>query len=137
MRFEVGFFGHANIRSLHPRTIEITRDSDLTPGGDCVVGVGADRACSDIPAEMGDRLRDPHARVEIAIRVGKMIFELAGRGDPAISLTHTRDIVMRQSGFVCPRTLAVGCDAASDSVPREMVSALRDPDARGTLSIRV
>ena len=33
--------------------------------------------------------------------------------------------------------LAVECDAASDSVPREMVRALREPGARARLSIEV
>ena len=40
MHFEIPFFGHPNIRSLHGRTIEITREPHLTLQGDCIVGVG-------------------------------------------------------------------------------------------------
>jgi len=45
--------------------------------------------------------------------------------------------VIRKSGFVCPRTAAVGADAASDSLPRDIVRRLQDPDAVGSLTIEV
>ena len=137
MRFEIGFSGHANIRSLHPSTIEITRDAELTLAGDCVVGVRSKYACADVPDSLKSRLRDSATRVRIGIHVDGMLFEADARGDPAISLTHERDIVIRRSAFVCPRTLAVGCDAASDAIPREMIHSLRDARTRGTLSITV
>ncbi len=137
MNFEVAFSGHKNIRSLHTGTIEITRDSDLTPSGDCVIGVNADHACSDIPHAIKARLQDASTRVTLKITVEDMAFELHGRGDPAISLGHERDIVIRRSMFVCPRTLAVGADAAADAISRRMVRALRNPDSGGTLLITV
>ncbi|MGI0066726.1 MAG: DUF371 domain-containing protein, partial [Nitrosotalea sp.] len=40
MRFEISFHGHENVRSLHPKSIEITTDPNLTVNGDCIVGVG-------------------------------------------------------------------------------------------------
>ncbi|MGA7043503.1 MAG: DUF371 domain-containing protein, partial [Nitrososphaeraceae archaeon] len=45
---EVIFYGHANIRSVHPRTIEITKDPNLTLRGDCIVGISANKSCSDL-----------------------------------------------------------------------------------------
>ena len=53
---EVIFYGHANIRSVHPRTIEITKDPNLTLRGDCIVGIGANKSCSDLSQILG-RLR--------------------------------------------------------------------------------
>jgi len=47
------------------------------------------------------------------------------------------NIVIRRSDFVCPRTLAVVSDRASDSLPRGMVEALRDPKTAGSLVIEV
>ncbi|MDD9812905.1 MAG: DUF371 domain-containing protein [Thaumarchaeota archaeon] len=137
MRFEIGFFGHESVRALHERTIEVTRGGDLTPAGDCVIGVGASCACAGLPEALKARLRDAGAAVAVEITVGGMSFGLRGRGDPALALSDARDIVLRRSAYACPRTLAVECDAASDSVPREMVRALREPGARARLSIEV
>ena len=41
MKITVPFVGHRNILSLHEKTIEITKDSELTTNGDCIVGIGA------------------------------------------------------------------------------------------------
>lgn len=135
MDYEIGFSGHANIRSLHPRTIEITRETHLTPSGDCIIGVGAAAACADLPAGLAGLLRSADTAVTVTIRAGGCEYVVRGRGDPGLQLSHPGDIVIRRSGFVCPRTLAVGCDGASDSVPRGMVRALQEPGARGTFAI--
>jgi hypothetical protein len=38
---------------------------------------------------------------------------------------------------VCPRTLAVNCDKASDSIPRKLVQILQNPKTRGVFSIEI
>jgi len=48
--------GHPCVTALHPTTLEITRDTGLTPRGDCIVGVAADRAARDLPREVRDLL---------------------------------------------------------------------------------
>lgn len=135
MRFDVGFRGHPNILSTHKKTIEITRETALTPRGDCIVGVGAESACADLPDELKNRLRDPGRLVRIVIEVEGLRFEAEGAGHENLTLTHASDIVVRKSRFVCPRTLAVGFDKASDDVPHDMVRLLRDPGTRGVFSI--
>jgi hypothetical protein len=64
-------------------------------------------------------------------------FLLEGKGHEDLILTHKEDIVIRKSDFVCPRTLAVKCDKASDLIPREMVKLLQDPKTKGIFSIIV
>ena len=49
MKIEIPFNGHENILSLHKKTIEITKDSQLTVNGDCIIGVGSNLACIDLP----------------------------------------------------------------------------------------
>ena len=136
MEFEIGFSGHPNVRSNHQRTLEITRERRLTVQGDCIVGVGADHGCSDLPDDLKRLLRSDRA-VVITVGVGGEEFVISGRGHPDLPLAHGEDIVIRRSGFVCPRTLAILCDKGSDAMPRSMVSALQDPGARGTLRISV
>ncbi len=137
MKFEIEFSGHENIRSNHQKTIEITKESHLTPKGDCIIGINATSSCSDLPQELKDKLRVSDSKVTFSIHVGEYEFILEGKGHPDLILTHLEDIVIRKSEFICPRTLAINCDKASDLLPREMVSLLQDPKTKGTFTITV
>ena len=135
VRFEIHFSGHENIRSNHQKTIEITKESHLTPRGDCIVGVNASASCADLPPSFKEKLQNPDSKVLFLIKVGKHEFHVEGRGHENLVLTHMEDIVIRKSDFVCPRTLAVNCDKASDLIPREMISLLQNPNTKGTFTI--
>lgn len=137
MKFKIEFSGHENIRSTHQKTIEITKEPHLTPQGDCIIGVNATSSCADLPQELKNKLKVPSAKVSFSICVGKYEFVLEGQGSPDLILTHSDDIVIRKSDFICPRTLAVKCDKASSSIPREMISLLQDPLIKGTFTISV
>ena len=137
MRHEIEFSGHKNIRSNHQKTIEITKESHLSVRGDCIVGVNAGLSCADLPAEIKERLCSFDAKVTIIITVEDHEFVIHGSGHPDLTLSHTNDIVLRKSDFVCPRTLAIKCDKTSDLLPREMVTLLQNPESRGTFSILV
>lgn len=137
MKFEIEFSGHENIRSNHQKTIEITKESHLTPRGDCIVGVNAKSSCADLPEELKNKLKNPDSKVIFSIKTGNEEFVIEGRGHPDLILTHNEDIVIRKSDFICPRTLAVKCDKASDLLPRSMVLLLQDPKTIGIFTIVV
>jgi len=137
MKFEIQFSGHENIRSNHEKTIEITKESRLTPQGDCIIGVNATSSCSDLPLELKEKLKNPDSKIKFSIRVGDDEFLLEGKGHPELILSHTEDIVIRKSDFICPRTLAIRCDKASNLLPRDMVTLLQDPKTKGIFVISV
>ncbi|WP_048097196.1 DUF371 domain-containing protein [Candidatus Nitrosarchaeum limnium] len=137
MRFEIQFSGHENIRSNHQKTIEITKESHLTPSGDCIIGVNATTSCAELPLSLKKKLQNPNSKVTLSIKVGSYEFNVEGRGHENLSLTHLEDIVIRKSDFVCPRTLAVKCDKASDLIPREMILLLQNPKTKGIFTIIV
>ncbi len=137
MHFQIKFSGHKNIRSLHPKTIEITKESHLTPRGDCIVGVNATSGCKDLPGKLKKKLKDPNSNIDFSLNVNDYSFKFSGKGHEKLVLSHSDDIVIRKSNFVCPRTLAVGCDKASDSIPRKMIKLLQDPESKGVLTINV
>ena len=137
MSFEIEFSGHENIRSNHKKTIEITKESKLTVRGDCIVGVNAKYSCSDLPEDLKEKLQDPSSEIEFSIKVEDHEFVVKGKGHEDLILSHPEDIVIRKSDFVCPRTLAVKCDKASDLLPREMVTLLQNPNTKGTFTINV
>ena len=135
MHFEIQFYGHKNIRSLHQKTIEITTDSNLTLNGDCIIGVNADYACNDIPEKMKKLLRSSKTNILFTIKVKDFSFKVKGKGHDELILTHPHDIVIRKSSFVCPRTLATNCNKASDSIPRKIIKLLQNPDTKGIFTI--
>ena len=137
MKFEIEFTGHENIRSNHQRTLEITKESHLTPRGDCIIGVNAKSSCADLPEELKNKLKNPDSKINFSIKVGDEEFVMEGKGHPDLILSHTEDIVIRKSDFICPRTLAINCDKASDLLPRSMVKLLQDPKTIGTFTITV
>ena len=137
MHFEISFYGHENIRSLHQKTIEITTDQNLTLNGDCIIGVGASCGCNDIPKKMKKLLSSSKTNILFTIKVKDFSFKVKGKGHDELVLTHPHDIVIRKSSFVCPRTLATNCDKASDSIPRKMIKILQNPDTKGIFAIDI
>jgi len=137
VHFEIPFSGHENIRSLHKNTIEITKESALTPSGDCIIGINAKYGCSEIPSKIKEKLKDPNSRVIFSIIVNDYIFKIKGTGHRDLICSDPNDIVLRKSDYVCPRTLAVNCDKASDSIPRELIQILQNPKTNGIFSIEI
>ncbi len=137
LKDRIAFHGHPLVSALHPTTIEITTEDHLTKRGDCIVGVGAQRGCAGLdPAVRGGIARDS-AVVLLRLSVGGEAFEVKGRGDSRLGLTHPHDIVARKSDFVSDRTILLGADFAARDIPRSMVSRLRSPHTVGYLEVQV
>lgn len=137
MEEEITFQGHKNVLSLHSRTIEITRDPNLTKKGDCILGVSANKACNDLNSSIKDRLRTTGTIVKISIIVEPFEFELSGRGSNTLEISHGHDIVLRKSNYVDSRTLAVSCDKSAFDIPRNLVTLLTSAETKGMMKINV
>ena len=137
MEEEISFYGHLNITARHEMTIEVTKAVNLTPRGDCVIGINASKACYDLSDALKRRLRDENSIVRMSIIVDGKKCDFIAYGSPSLILTNRHDIVIRKSGFVCPRTLAIRCDKASNNVPKDIVRMLKDPARKGVLLITV
>jgi uncharacterized protein len=134
---EVVFYGHPNIRSTHNRTFEITKSSNLTPKGDCIIGVRADKACSDLNQTLKQLLKEDNSIVKIEILVGNKLFQIKGHSSNGLLLLNKHDIVVRKTSFICHRTMSVGCDKASSDIPRDTIQLLRNPETKGILRITI
>jgi hypothetical protein len=133
----VTFLGHRNVRCLHDKTIEITKDVSLSTKGDCIAGVSASKACNDFDNEFKAKLIDIGREVNLEIIAGGMTFRIQGFTDDRLTLSHSHDIVIRKSSYICPRTLCVLCDKASSDIPRDLVMKLQDPTTIAELKISV
>lgn len=58
------------------------------------------------------------------------------RGNQALSLDDSRDLVIRRSAFITQRTLAIMAEAAAKDIPRTMVERLKRRE-RGVMMIEV
>jgi hypothetical protein len=132
---EVAFYGHPNITSLHRKTIEITKDTNITPNGDCIIGVRANKACSDLDKRLQVLLKEDKSLIIIELIVENIVFRMTGYSNKKLSLHSKHDIVTRRSNFVCPRTLLVECDKASYDIPREIIQLLKNPKTKGLFII--
>jgi len=137
MKIEIPFRGHKNILSLHEKTLEITKEPDLTINGDCIVGINADLACRDLPEDFKKNVMSDDAKITFTIKAGKHSFSIHGNGSKKLTLKHPNDIVLRKSAFICTRTLAIKCDKASSDMPREMIHVLQNPKIIGKMIIEV
>jgi len=134
---EVTFYGHRNVNLRHVKSIEITKDGHLTPKGDCIMGIKANKGSADLSESIKHRLKSSSALVRIEVMVGNESFVVAGRGDQRLTMLHPHDMVIRKTNYVCPRTLSVLCNKASCDVPRTIVERLRDPETRGIFRITI
>ena len=137
MKIEIPFQGHKNILSLHQKTLEITKDDELTSNGDCIVGVSANISCVDLPEKMKKKIRNPKTKITFSIKAGDKKFIIQGNGSEKLSLKHTKDIVLRKSAFTCSRTIAINCDNASSDIPRDFVKILQNPKIQGSMTIEI
>ena len=112
----------------------ITKDEEVGPGGDCIIGVKADKSAAELDPGL-KRLVASGGPIVITLRVGKLVERVRAWGHPSLKLTHLSDIVVRKSRFTCSRTLAIRADKAAADLLKEFVAALKDPATRLELEI--
>lgn len=132
----VVFHGHHNVSATNRRTFEITREEDLTPRGDCIIGVRASKACSTLDPVVRRALSSGE-RAELTIEAGDFFLSMEAEGSSLLTLTDPISMVIRRSHFPSPRTLAVGADMAAADLPRGLAKLLQDPDSEGRLTVRI
>lgn len=111
-------WGHRNISAEHKTTIEFTKDEEVTPSGDCIVGVAADFDAV--------RLREfvkRYPRMKVTMRTGALSEVVHARVNPDFDDDH--EIVIRMGAHASPRTFGVRADKAAAHFDREFVRALK------------
>lgn len=117
--------GHKNILGLHKSTFEITKETELSPKGDCIIAVGADKGAIDLSPEFRRAISNETAILRTTLTCGELSVTILSYGASGITLTHPTDLVWRRSSFVCPRTIAVYSDHTASLIPREIITALQ------------
>lgn len=118
--------GHEHVTARHESTLEVTSDDYLTPAGDCILGIEADRVPTDFDRAFVEACRDEAATITASIETADHGLQVTGRGDPALSFESDRSLVVRTSEYVDDRTVMVDADAAAADIDRPLVDDLAD-----------
>jgi hypothetical protein len=127
--------GHVNIRSTNKTTFEITKETHLTPRGDCIIAVSATKGAVDLSPEFKKIACKQSVHIEIRIKVDGEEVTVKAQGHPALTFSHATDLVVRKSDYVCGRTLAIRADKAAYDFPRRLVEKLRNPNQKAKITL--
>lgn len=124
-------YGHPNIRATHVKTLEFTKDSDLTERGDCIVGIKANFNKS--------KVKDFEKKVKIICTVidpetkNTISSEFKCKVNQNFESDH--ELVLRKSGFDSERTFGFGLNRGANWLDRKIVEILQNPDAEMDVTI--
>ncbi|MCH7660559.1 MAG: DUF371 domain-containing protein [Euryarchaeota archaeon] len=121
--------GHENVSAEHASTFEITTDDWLTPAGDCILAVEADRAPADFAPGFIEACRDSGATITTTFEAGGYTETIVGRGHPDLAFGSERSMVGRTSEYIDERTFVIGTEDAAEGIDRDLIEALSAGEA--------
>lgn len=129
--------GHPNIRTTHRTTLMITTERILTTKGDCIVAVASEKGLRELDPSTKEAIRRRDATIRLTLEVDGLVFEVTGRGDQGLTLSHPTDMVVRKSHYICDRTLMIGADKTACDIPPQIVRMLRNREQAVNISLLV
>lgn len=117
-------YGHVNISATHDSTIEITKDDYLTPQGNCIIGVNANKAAYELSQQFKDIVKDDNAVIIIIFVTPNNFDYLVARGSRNLKLKSNRKIIIRRSDYIDESTIAVKSNKAAKNISRKLVEDL-------------
>ncbi len=129
--------GHLNVTSRHATTIEVTRAIEIGKRADCIIGVKADKGLAQLSDEFKLAARNSQAHIRVVFEANGFQEVVHGWGHEDLTFEDEDDLVIRKSGFICPRTLMIRADKASMDLDNGLVEALKRDDAQLTVKISI
>ncbi len=123
-------WGHENIRATHTTTFELTKDVDVTPKGDCIIGVKLNKGVAELNQKLLDIVKRDYTVVVLILEVDELRDVVLARGSSKLILLDRQRIVVRKSKFVGPETLAIEANKAAKDISREIIKKLQEPSTR-------
>jgi len=115
--------GHPNIKATHKTTIEVTKDNYLTGGGDCILGINADKCLKDIKEFLDQNKK---RKIQVDLVVENLVESIKGYLDSRLTFLDEKDIVIRKSSYICDRTLMIHASKSAAEINRKIVRKLRE-----------
>ena len=125
MKYTFTAHGHPNILATHQTTLEITKDSELTKKGDCIVAVGADFSLQQLQRIVGSC--GDGGKIKLTIAVAGLKAEVIAVVNK--EFCSENEIVLRRGNFISERTLGMQADRAAADIGRKLVEKLKSPSS--------
>ena len=129
--------GHPNITAVHKSTFELTVDKDLTPRGDCIIGVKSEYSAYTLPDSVKNLLRDDRSIIIISLEAAGFKDRICAYGSKNFTLQSETSIVIRKSGFIDDRTIGIFSNKAARDINRDLISYLKREDAVLKITINI
>ena len=126
MIFKLTSKGHSNVTSLHKSTFEVTKDVEIGPTADCIVGTSANKSMLNFPQEFKNKIANSNTKVTVILDSENGHDEITGFGHEDLTLTHPTDIVCRKSDYTCSRTLMINADKAAKDLDSNLIEDLKN-----------
>ena len=126
MIFKIKTKGHKNITSHHKSTFEITKDVEIGPTADCIIGTDMDKSMLNFPQEFKDKIANSNTKITVILDTENGHDEITGFGHEDLTLTHPTDIVCRTSDYTCSRTLMIRADKAARDLDENLIEDLKN-----------
>ncbi|MHA1377796.1 MAG: DUF371 domain-containing protein [Candidatus Helarchaeota archaeon] len=124
---EIVAYGHPNILGTHKTTFEFTKKQNLTKRGDCIIGVAANKAISELSQKFKELARS-NIKIRCILYVNNLKEEIWGFGNKSLSFLHPTDIVIRKSNYICSRTLMIKANKSAKELNRKIMESLKNPE---------
>lgn len=123
MEYSFTAWGHENITGKHNRTLEFTKDKEVTLAGDCILGVNANFSMYDLK-----ELINEGSELKMVITADDVSDEVIFEGNPGFD--DDKEIVVRMGEFSSDRTLGLKADKACSDLKKELIEKLCNPEQR-------
>jgi hypothetical protein len=117
--------GHALVKAKHKSTFEITTEKSLTPRGDCIVAIEADKSACTLAPNFKELASGDTSRMVIVLDSGGVTDVVRARGSSLLTFEDAKSVVVRRSSYVDARTVAIMSDKAAADLSRKLVSNLK------------
>ena len=128
MEFKIKSKGHKNVSSAHKSTFEITKDAEIGPSADCIIGVDMDETMLDFSKEFKDKIANSNTKIAVLLDTPNAHDEIIGFGHEDLTLTHPTDIVCRTSDYTCSRTLMIKSSKAARDLDLDLINDLKNEE---------
>ena len=131
MEYKIKSKGHRNVSSLHKSTFEITKDLEIGPTADCIIGVDMNQSMLNFSDEFKNKIANSNTRIQVLLDTPNAHDEIIGFGHEDLTLTHPTDIVCRKSDYVCSRTLMIKSSKAACDLDLDLINDLKNEEILG------
>lgn len=125
---EITAYGHVNIRATHRTTFEITKEEEVTPRGDCIIGVRADKSARELDRDFKEALRNDDSILIIVLKANGLKDIVLAQGSTKLILEDDKKIIVRKSTYIEPATLGITANKAARDIDRKIIGFLRNPE---------